>query len=211
MTPRVSSADEDRSGGSTSRSLLADAKLADPEAWERLVRLYAPLVASWCRKGGVAEQDIADVLQDVFSAVSGHLHRFRRDRVGDTFRGWLLTITRTKIADHQRRRLREPDVAGGSEFSHQLQQFPERSALPESVELEFGDEDKIWNGVLRTALQSIQREFHERTWQAFWGTVVEGRAAADVAHDLDMKPGAVRVAKSRVLLRLRRELGDIAE
>lgn len=214
MIPRANSADDDRRGGSTSRSLLADAKLADPEAWERLVRLYAPLVASWCRKGAVAEQDIADVLQDVFSAVSGHLHRFRRDRAGDTFRGWLLTITRTKIADHQRRRLREPDVAGGSEFSHQLQQFPQRSALPESVELEsspFGDEDRIWNGVLRTALQSIQREFHERTWQAFWGTVVEGRAAADVAHDLDMKPGAVRVAKSRVLLRLRRELGDIAE
>ena len=37
----------------------------------------------------------------------------------------------------------------------------------------------------------------------------EGRATADVAADLDMKPGAVRVAKSRVLLRLRHELGDL--
>ena len=34
---------------------------------------------------------------------------------------------------------------------------------------------------------------------------------ADVAADLAMQPGAVRVAKSRVLLRLRRELGDVGE
>jgi RNA polymerase sigma-70 factor (ECF subfamily) len=61
---------------------------------------------------------------------------------------------------------------------------------------------------LRTALESIRGEFHERTWQAFWGVAVEGRTAADVAADLNMQPGTVRVAKSRVLLRLRRELGD---
>jgi RNA polymerase sigma-70 factor (ECF subfamily) len=40
---------------------------------------------------------------------------------------------------------------------------------------------------------------------------VDGRAAADVAADLGMQPGAVRVAKSRVLLRLRKELGDSAD
>ena len=59
------------SGGSTSRSLLAEARLADPAAWERLVKLYAAgrlLVPA----RGVAEQDVVDVLQEVFSAVAGH-------------------------------------------------------------------------------------------------------------------------------------------
>ena len=46
------------------------ARQDDPAAWERLVRLYAPLVASWCRRWGVAEQDMGDVLQDVFAAVA---------------------------------------------------------------------------------------------------------------------------------------------
>jgi RNA polymerase sigma-70 factor (ECF subfamily) len=64
---------------------------------------------------------------------------------------------------------------------------------------------------LNKALESIRGEFHERTWRAFWGVAVEGRTAADVAADLQMKPGTVRVAKSRVLLRLRCELGDIPE
>jgi RNA polymerase sigma factor (sigma-70 family) len=110
-------------GGSTSRSLLAEAKLADPAAWERLAKLYAPLVAFWCRRWGVADQDIVDVLQDVFSAVASHLSGFRKERAGDTFRGWLLTITRNKTRDYFRRRVDEPCAAGGTEASLRLQQL----------------------------------------------------------------------------------------
>jgi RNA polymerase sigma-70 factor, ECF subfamily len=49
-----------------------------------------------------------------------------------------------------------------------------------------------------------------KMWQAFWRVVVEGRAAPDVAAELSMQPGAVRVSKSRVLARLRKELGDVS-
>ena len=73
-----------------------------------------------------------------------------------------------------------------------------------------GDE-AIFHGILGQALEAIRAEFQERTWRAFWGMVVEGRSAADVGADLEMRPGTVRVAKSRVLLRLRRELGDVGE
>ncbi len=193
-------------GGSTSRSLLAEAKHADPAAWERLARLYAPLVAFWCRRWGVADQDIVDVLQEVFSAVASHLPGFRKERPGDTFRGWLLTIARNKTRDYFRRRSDEPCAAGGTEAALRLQQFadPHQDAdLPDA-----GDE-AIVDGVLSQALDAIRGEFHERTWRAFWGVVVEGRAVADVAADLDMRPGTVRVSKSRILLRLRNELGDI--
>ena len=69
-------------------------------------------------------------------------------------------------------------------------------------------DDAALCGVLRRALAAIRGEFHERTWQAFWGVVVEGRTAADVGTYLQMQPGHVRVAKSRVLHRLRQELGD---
>jgi RNA polymerase sigma-70 factor (ECF subfamily) len=195
-------------GGSTSRSLLGEAKLADPSAWERVVRLYAPLVASWCRRWGVAEQDVGDILQDVFSAVAGHLGRFRKERPTDTFRGWLNTIARNKVRDHFRRRDGEPAAAGGTEAARHLQQVPDRGPAHEPPEL---TDDPVFDDLLRRALASIQGEFHPRTWQAFWGVVVEGRTAADVGVDLDMKSGAVRVAKSRVLLRLRQELGDAGQ
>ena len=192
-------------GGSTSRSLLAEAKLADPAAWERLAKLYAPLVAFWCRRWGVADQDIVDVLQDVFSAVASHLHGFRKERAGDTFRGWLLTIARNKTRDYFRRRGDEPCAVGGTDASLRLQQIPDPHTETDLTNVE---DDAIIDGVLGQALELIRGEFHERTWRAFWGVVVEGRAVADVAADLDMRPGTVRVSKSRVLLRLRSELGD---
>ena len=190
--------------------------MADAEAWERLVTLYAPLVASWCRRWGILPQDIVDVLQEVFSAVAAHLDRFRNDRPGDTFRGWLMVITRNKALDYFQRRSREPDAVGGTEASRRLQEIRdpvgnEITELDNSNSSESSGDDLIFNEVLLRALESIRGEFQERTWQAFWKVVVEGRTAGDVAGDLAMKPGTVRVAKSRVLLRLRRELGDIGE
>src|SRR5205823_14125792 len=102
-------------GGSTSQSLLAEARRADPAAWKRLALLYAPLVAAWCRRWGVAEHDVVDVLQEVFWAVARHLESFRKEQAGDTFRGWLLTIARNKARDHFRRQAHEPAAAGGTE------------------------------------------------------------------------------------------------
>lgn len=196
------------SGGSTSRSLLAGAKLADAAAWERLVSLYAPLAASWCRRWGVPQQDIVDVLQEVFSAVSGHLARFRKEQPADTFRGWLATITRNKVRDYFERKAREPAAVGGTEATLRIQQILDPSIASNETEPAI---DPLFDGVLLAALEAIRGEFHERTWQAFWGVVVDGRSAADVAADLAMRPGTVRVSKSRVLLRLRRELGDMGE
>ncbi len=200
--------DRARSGDSTSRSLLAEARQDDSAAWERLVRLYAPLVASWCNRWGVARQDVGDVLQEVFSAVASHLDRFQRDRPADTFRGWLFTIARNKVRDHFRRRAGEPAAAGGTEATRHMQQVLDAVKLGEPPEWH---DDALLSDLLRRALASVRPEFHERTWQAFWGVVVEGRTSADVAADLDMSAGAVRVAKSRVLLRLRRELGDMPD
>jgi len=206
MTAENAPDDRVRPEGSTSRSLLADARLSVPAAWERLVRLYAPLVASWCRRWGVPEQDVVDILQDVFLAVAANLGRFRKERSADTFRGWLATIARNKARDHFRNRATEPDAAGGTDASLRFQQIPEPEVASDSVDV---SDDVLLDELLLKALESIRREFQERTWQAFQETVVRGRAAADVAADLGMTAGAVRVAKSRVLHRLRRELGDI--
>jgi RNA polymerase sigma-70 factor (ECF subfamily) len=196
--------------GSTSRSLLHDAKQDNPAAWVRLVRLYEPLLAAWCRRLRVAEQDIPDVLQDVFASVAANLGRFRKERPDDTFRGWLWMIARNKVHDHYRRRADRPIAAGGTEASLRLAQVADPEAIAErgdNVDDEIA-ESIAFSQVLQRALQAIRSEFHEQTWQAFWSVVVEGRAAGEVATALSMKPGAVRVCKSRVLARLRYELGD---
>lgn len=192
------------SGLSTSRSLLVRARDGDAMAWDRLSVLYAPLVFHWCRHRGLREADAADVVQDVFQAVATHLGPFRKHSPSDTFRGWLRTITENKIRDHYRRKGNEADAVGGTEAQHRLTQIP-APAAPSDAEIQDDWDERF----LQHALDAVRQEFEDRTWQAFWRTTVEGRAPSDVGAELAMSQGAVRVAKSRVLRRLRLELGDL--
>jgi RNA polymerase sigma-70 factor (ECF subfamily) len=188
----------------TSLSLLARAQARQEGAWERLVELYGPLVYYWCRQCHLDGEDAADVFQEVFQAVSVHLVEFRRDRPGDTFRGWLRTITRNKARDHFRRAEHQPHAAGGSDAQRHLQAMPD-PLLPED---DPSEEDVLARQV-RQALEWIRGEFTDQTWKAFWQVQIDNQDTGTVAEALGMTLAAVRKAKYRVLHRLREELKDL--
>lgn len=188
---------------STSLSLLERVQAQDKDAWSQLVHIYGPLVFQWCRRWQLRNEDAADVLQEVFQAVATQIGAFRRDRPGDTFRGWLWGITRHKIGDHFRRAGRQPRAAGGSDALQLLLETPEQP-VPD------GD-DEAGASVVHRALDAIRPEFEERTWRAFYRVTVEGHETKAVAAEMQVTPDAVRMAKSRVLRRLRQELAALAE
>jgi RNA polymerase sigma-70 factor (ECF subfamily) len=192
---------------STSRSLLDRVRDRDEEAWRRLVHLYGPLVAVWCRHRDVIGQDADDIQQEVFQAVAAGLDSFRRDRPGDTFRGWLRIITRNKLLDHFRRRQKQPLAQGGTEALIHMQQVADPEP-PDDTDLPDDSEEDL-RSLYHRALELVQSEFETRTWEAFWRAAVAGQAPAEIAAALDMTPAAVRKAKSRVLFRLRQEIGDL--
>ncbi len=101
--PPADSIESDSSDGSISGSLIERLKHKDSAAWNELVHLYSPLVIYWCRKQGLRQHECEDLLQDVFRTLVTNISRFRKERPGDTFRGWLRTITRSRVADHFRR------------------------------------------------------------------------------------------------------------
>ena len=51
--------------------------------------------------------------------------------------------------------------------------------------------------------------FARSTWEAFWRTGVEGQDVRIVARSLGMTPGAVHIARSRVMARIRMEIEKI--
>jgi RNA polymerase sigma-70 factor (ECF subfamily) len=67
------------------------------------------------------------------------------------------------------------------------------------------------DGLRRRALELVRGEFEERTWRAFWLTVVEGRSPSDIAAEMGVTPTAIRMAKSRVLRRLKETFGDLIQ
>ena len=188
---------------STTGSLLVGLKDHDDEAWRRLVNLYTPLIYHWCQKHNLKDDDIPDVIQEVFKSIAEHVNRFHKDRERGTFRGWLRVITRNKAMDHYRRLGKEARGEGGTEALHRLEAIPAPETSGDT------DDSESRSVLFRQALELIREEFREPTWKAFWQVVVNGRTPADVADEMEMSPGAVRVAKCRVLHRLRLELGDL--
>jgi RNA polymerase sigma-70 factor (ECF subfamily) len=187
----------------TSLSLLLRVRSQNAEAWDRLVFLYAPLVRHWCQRWGVNGTDIEDIQQEVFQAVARNLPSFHRDRPGDTFRGWLRVIVRSKFLDHCRRLDRQPVGQGGSTAQIQFALVPDQA--PDTDD----DAPEEVKSLHHRALELVKSEFEERTWQAFWRCAVEDQSPAEVGQAMDMTPAAVRKAKSRVLRRLKEEMGDL--
>jgi RNA polymerase sigma-70 factor (ECF subfamily) len=191
-------------------SLLQQARAGDEDAWRQLFRLYTPLVCYWCRKRGIHGADVDDVLQDVFQTTAKALGDFRRARPGDTFRGWLHGITRHKILVFQRRRSSEPQAEGGPEHERRLGELPDSDADtgdgdPTAV---VDDDPTLLHDLFHTVLEMVRKEFEAPTWLAFWRTVIDGQRPVDVADELHVSPAAVRMAKCRVVRRVREQLGD---
>lgn len=206
-SPRDTSRTESDAPGGTSLTLLERLRADEPEAWRAMVRLYSPLVYSWCARAGVRGADADDVAQQVFQAAATHLAAFRRDREADTFRGWLRGITRNVVLMHLRRDSRQPRASGGTESLLRLHEVTE-SATPDDDD---ENSDAEANELHRRALELVRGEFEERTWQMFWRTTVEDRSPVDLAAELGVTPAAVRKAKSRVLRRLKEEFGELIQ
>ncbi len=185
----------------TSPSLLQRVLLQDTAAWQRFVSIYGPLVYGWVRAQSVRASDAEDIVQEVFAAVSRNLGRFHRDQPGDSFRKWLWTICSNKVQDYFRDLQTRADAQGGTPALLRLQQVPE---VPPAEDSEEGRRET--SSLTHRAVLQLRDLFEPQVWGAFWRVTVEGDAPADVAQALGLSVWAVYKAKSRVLLRLRKEL-----
>lgn len=174
----------------------------DSAAWQRFVRLYAPLLVSWARQQGFQAADAADVAQEVMLKLLRLLPTYQRGP-HQRFRGWLFEITRNQCRDYRRRRATRslPNDDG----LHDVDVAPEAPSLDEA------DEREYRLRLIRAAQDEIRADFQERTWLAYLGVVVQGRAAAAVAAELGMSEMAVYLARHRVLTRLRQELEGLLD
>jgi RNA polymerase sigma factor (sigma-70 family) len=175
----------------------------DGQAWSQFVAIYSPLVYRFARRYGLQASDAADVTQDVFRAVARSIRHFDYDRRRGSFRGWLITVARSKLHDFLSRRSAEVEGRGGGESQRALEQ-----------QLSRDDEDAFLQREHRRclfdwAVGQVRGDFHDSTWQAFWQTSVEGDSTQEVAGRLGMTVGAVYIARSRVLSRLKQKILEV--
>ena len=175
---------------------------SDTDAWTEFVRLYGPVVYRFARNRGLQDADAADLMQDVLRSVARNAHRMEYDPKRGTFRGWLYTVTRNKIYNFLSSQRNRPRGTGDADAQERLDSTPAREEEGPDADWE----KEYQRGLSARAMEIVKSEFQPNTWSAFWQTAVEGRAAAEVGVGLKMSPGAVYVAKSRVLARLRDEV-----
>jgi RNA polymerase sigma-70 factor (ECF subfamily) len=174
----------------------------DAEAWREFVQLYGPVVYRFARNRGLQDADAADLMQDVMRSVARNAERMEYDPKKGTFRGWLYTVTRNKIYNFLSSQKNRPRGTGDADAQERLDATPAREDEGPDA-----DWDKEYQRRLSArAMELVKGEFQPNTWAAFWQTAVEGKGASEVGAKLKMSAGAVYVAKSRVLARLREEV-----
>ncbi len=170
------------------------------EAWQEFMKLYGPVVYGFARKRGLQDADAADLTQDVMRSVSAAIGRLEYDPKQGTFRGWLFTITRNKVFTFLSSSRHRAQGTGDSATSRLLDEKPDPSDGSEVWELEYQ------RRLASLAMERVKNEFHESSWRSFWLTAVEGVAPALAAKEIGISAGAVYVAKSRVLARVKAEV-----
>src|SRR5437868_9724540 len=95
----------------------------DHEAWTEFVALYGPLLFTFARRRLPQDEDAADVLQEVLSAVM----RGSYQRPAGRFQKWLVTVLLNKIRDFHAARVRRGEVCGGTTVNERLQEEPSRA------------------------------------------------------------------------------------
>jgi RNA polymerase sigma-70 factor (ECF subfamily) len=187
----------------TRPSLLARIRdLRDEEAWRQFVALYTPLVYRFARKRGLQDADAADLAQDVLRAVAGAAPDLEYDPRRGSFRGWLYGVARHKLCDFLTAQQRR--CPGSGETAAQLLLAEQAAPAGEAALWDQEYERRLFEW----AAEQIRGGFKDQTWQAFWQTAVEGREPRETAAALGMSLGAVYIAKSRVLARLRKQVQE---
>lgn len=191
-----------RNAPKTRRSLILRLRNRDDlDAWQEFAEIYQPLVFRLARRKGFQDCDAADLSQEVLLRVANAVERWDPDETHGSFRGWLFTISRNLMVTFMDKQGRRP-ISGGSD---PILDLVNNQPDPNSLESQIFDEE-LERQVFAWASVRIRESLHETTWEAFWQTAVSGDSAIDVATRLQISVGAVYVARSRVIQRLRSEV-----
>lgn len=187
----------------TSPSLLLRIRNpGDSQSWLTFEMIYAPVVRNFCRRRGIQEADVDDVVQDVMSSVAKAIRRFDYDPQRGRFRAWFGRVTTNKVKTFLAKKWEQRQEANDAEFW-----FDQVADFEASAE---------WNAtfyqqVLTVACDSIRSRFETKTWACFELTWLMKTSAADAAEQLSLPIHTVYVNKSRVLKQLENEVRAISE
>jgi RNA polymerase sigma factor (sigma-70 family) len=197
----------------TRRSLLSRLRQSDAqESWRQFFDTYWRLIYTTALNAGLTDSEAQEVVQETVLTVVKKIKSFSYDPAVGSFKGWLLTIVRWRVADQFRKRqqhiqpfqVRRETVTQGTATI-------ERVADPGAIDLEAMWEEEWHRTMFTAALARVKRQANARHYQMFDLHAVKQWPVQRVAQALGVRPGQVRLAKHRITALMRQEVARLEQ
>jgi RNA polymerase sigma factor (sigma-70 family) len=194
-------------GSAQTRRSLVDrlANWDDQRRWQEFFDTYWRLIYSTARRSGLTDAEAQEVVQETVITVAKKIDKLKYDPAIGSFKGWLLQITRWRIADQFRKR--EPGNAkrprgGDDRFTATIERIPDSQAV---------DLDALWEkqwqeNLFEAAVALLKKKIDPKQFQIFDCYVRKEWPAQKVADQLRVNIGQVYLARHRVSALLKKEI-----
>lgn len=165
------------------------------ESWEEFFHTYWELIYNVARRAGLSEADAQDIVQETVLKVHNSLDRFEYNRKRGTFKGWLRTVTRSRLNDFFKKQQRRPALNQPLEaIGDELQNLED----PEGPEIE-----KIWDeewskNLIQSALNRTKKLTSPKQFQIFKCHYIDEWTVRETCRTLGVNAAQVYMAKQRV-------------
>ena len=178
---------------------------SDGASWDEFHRLYRRLIYGRARRSGLSHADAEEVAQDVFVRVAEKIGEFDLNPDRGSFRGWLMKLTRWRIADKY---AAMPKPAARGPLARDS--TGRRTATVERIPAPVDDEDewdREWQQhVLDAATERVARQVKPRHFRVFDLYVRQQWPVLKVAKELGVNPASVYVIGHRLTKLLKAEV-----
>ena len=179
-------------------------KWEDQESWRDFFNTYWKLIYGAAVKAGLHDAEAQDVVQDTVIAVAKKIEDFKYDPALDSFKGWLLYLTRKRIALHYRKR--ERDRGGSARNSEMALAELDRIPDPAGVDIEAIWDEEWEKNLTDAALARVKEQVNPKQFQMFNFYVLKQWPVKEVAKTLGVSVTQVYLAKHRISTLVKKEV-----
>ena len=177
----------------------------DQRRWQDFFDTYWKLIYSAAQKSGLTDTEAQEVVQETVITVAKKIDKLRYDPALGSFKGWLLQITRWRIADQFRKR-------DSVQTQRERPDDDRRTATIERLpDLNVVDLDVLWErewqeNLFHAAIARVKKKVDPKQFQIFDCYVRKEWPAQKVAAQLRVSVGQVYLARHRVSTLIKKEV-----
>ncbi len=165
------------------------------QSWEEFFQTYWQLIYNVARRSGLSEADAQDVVQETVLKVHNSMDKFEYNRKRGSFKGWLRTVTRSRLAEHFKKQQRRPGISRPVDESADI---INSMAAPEGPELERIWDEEWHRNLIQAALSRTKKLTSPKQFQIFKCHYIDEWTVKETCQTLGVNAAQIYMAKQRV-------------